>query len=814
MARGPIQVVLNTNEYIEPAPTRVGGGRNKDFYYGRNDEFVTHRMNLVREVSEVGQVFMDNPYSAIGYAKVRLIKAAWAKSHRPENALFNDRHHCRIVGGMRRGELLVEMDGRHVGSLVQVMNGAEIEDRWTTNREGERVLSPSRARSEVGAIEHIAPITGEDRCSISPQAMADWVQNRFGCLIVELFNMPRESNRGLSAEESRLYDSFRHGLESIVGLQVGKVMIKDADALTMTIRSNAPTRISFTGPIHREEIDEPCADMNKYDNLIQFLRTHPLVKSVSLSPSIQSLLSSHRYDGTEHIDILTRDGDNYPIVGVVDNGISNVFSDWTINRCTFIDPTDRDENHGSFISGLLVNGKALNASICKEEDGCLLADICVLPKDGRWDAYYFYDHFSDFLGVIEDSVRDAVESTGVRVFNFSMNIDSAPRGINDYGYIAKKLDELATELDVVFVISAGNLGQHGEPFRNMWNADPVANVTEIQSRHDDIATEPAESIRNISVGALNPDAVGLACYSRKGKASELAVKPDFVYPSGSGMNVAGIGEGLYSVDKNGMMVSKSGTSFSAPQVAKTLAILAHSIEGQVSRETLLALLYHSAEVPEAFNHKAYKPVLEEMIGYGMPQCSADILDGNDHSITLVFSENIRKGMILTFPFAWPRSLVKNGKCFGNVKMTIVSTPNVDHRFGSECVRENVGAHLRIDTPTGKKDIMEILYREHNSTDAGYEWELIEQEHKWNPVKVYERNIKRGIVNPGQFYLEVDYLSRTSEQISPDGVPFTVILTISDNNGEAPVYEEMRSAIIANGAQISDIRTAARITPRV
>lgn len=814
MAHRPIQVVLNTNDYIEPVPARPGGGKNKDFYYGRNAEFVTHRMNLVRELSDVEQAFGDNPYSAIGYAKVRLIKAAWAKSHRPDNALFNERHHCRIVGGMRRGELLVEIDGRQIGSLVQVMNGAEIEDRWTTNREGELVLSPSRARSEVGAIDHITPITGEDRCCLSPQEVADWVQNRYGCLLVELFSMPKEANRGISAEECRLYDSFRHGLEGIAGLQVGKILIKDTDALTMTIRDNAPTRISFTGPISREEIDEPCADINLYENLIQFLRTHPLVKSVSLSPNIQSLLPSHRYDGSEHIDIPNRDGDNYPIVGVIDNGVSNVFSDWTINRCTFIDPADRDEHHGSFISGLLVNGKAMNASICKEDNGCLLVDVCVLPKDGRWGAYYFQDHFSDFLSVMEDSVREAVTSTGVRVFNFSMNIDSVSRSISDYGYIAQKLDELATELDVVFVISAGNLGQ-SVPFRSMWNADPTTNVTEIQTRHDDIASEPAESIRNISVGALNPDTVGLALYSRKGKASELAVKPDFVYPSGSGVDVVGVGEGLYSVDKNGMMVSKSGTSFSAPQVAKTIAVLAHSIEGQVSRETLLALLYHSAEVPETFNNKAYRSILEEMIGYGMPKCSSDILEGNDHSITLVFSENIRKGMFLSFPFAWPRSLVRNGKCFGSIKMTIVSTPSVNHRFGSECVRENVGAHLRSVTPEGKKnDIMEILYREHNSSDAGFEWELIEQEHKWNPVKVYERNIKRGIPNPSQFYLEVDYLSRTSEQISPDGVPFTVILTISDNKGEAPVYEEMRNAIIATGAQISDIRTAARITPRV
>lgn len=226
-------------------------------------------------------------------------------------------------------------------------------------------------------------------------------------------------------------------------------------------------------------------------------------------------------------------------------------------------------------------------------------------------------------------------------------------------------------------------------------------------------------------------------------------------------------------------------------------------------------MYHNAYVPETFQQKAYKPILEDMLGYGVPKSAAEILDGDSHSITLVFSEKIQKGMILSFPFAWPPSLIKNGKCVGYVKMTLVSTPSVDYNYGSECVRENVDAHLRIIKNDAKQNQVKSLYMDNNvSTGSGLEWELIVQDHKWQPVKVYERKMPRGIDNPGQFYLEVDYLSRTEEQFSPEGVPFTVILTISDLKGEAPVYDEMRNSIITNGAQIADIQTAARITPRV
>lgn len=812
MPQGPIQVVLNTDVYISPVQKPRVGGSNTDFYKGLDRDFVTHRDNLVRSVTRISESLVQNPYTSIGYVKVRLIRDAMAKSHRPERALFNDRQHCRIVGNMRRGELLVEMDGRYVGRLIQAMNEAESSDRIVTNKKGEQVVSPSRNRSEVGAIAQIELLSGDDKCSISPQAAVDWVQNRYGFIIVELFKMPPADYSDLPQEEVRMYESFCAGLEGVVGVQVGKVSLEKTNALTISIRQNAPTRISFTESIHQEEVSEPCAGNDAYVRLMTFLKAHPLVKKISLSPNIQSILPAHRYDGSELFVIPNRDSDHFPIVGIVDGGISDLYSQWTNHRWTLIDPADRDNAHGTFISGLLVNGKALNPTICKEEDGCILADVCVLPRDGRWGAYY---PFGEFLTELENAVRDAVDSIGVRIFNFSMNSKARPRTIDEYGYLTRKLDELAVKLDVVFIISAGNLGSTGGALRSRWNADPAVNVTEIQSRTDDIVTEPGESIRNITVGALNPDMVGLAYYSRKGKASELAVKPDFVYPSGSGIIVEGVGEGLYSVNESGLITTGSGTSYAAPLVAKTMAMLNTSIEGRVSRETLLALMYHNAYVPDSFKHKAYKPVLEDMIGYGVPKTAAEIFDGDSHSITLVFSEKIRKGMILSFPFTWPPSLIKNGKCIGYVRMTLVSTPNVDYNYGAESVRENVEAHLRIIKNNGKHNQVEILYKDSNvSSGNGYEWELIEQDHKWQPIKVYERSMPRGIENPGQFYLEVDYLSRTDQQISPDGVPFTVIMTISDIDGEAPVYDEMRNIIIANGVQIADIQTAARITPRV
>ena len=45
----------------------------------------------------------------------------------------------------------------------------------------------------------------------------------------------------------------------------------------------------------------------------------------------------------------------------------------------------------------------------------------------------------------------------------------------------------------------------------------------------------------------------------------------------------------------------------------------------------------------------------------------------------------------------------------------------------------------------------------------------------------------------------------------EGVPFTVLLTISDPKGEQPVFNDMRQMLNALGVRIEDIRTAARVT---
>lgn len=137
-----------------------------------------------------------------------------------------------------------------------------------------------------------------------------------------------------------------------------------------------------------------------------------------------------------------------------------------------------------------------------------------------------------------------------------------------------------------------------------------------------------------------------------------------------------------------------------------------------------------------------------------------------------------------------------------------------HR-GSEFVRVNIEGALQQERPEGGwKGRLESPYlkeqREVHRLEAG----LIEHGLKWGPVKVYEKRMPMGVGASSNWRLTVNYLTRAKEAMPDDGVPFTAILTLSDLDGDKPVFNEVRQTLQALGVTTADIRTAARIAPRV
>lgn len=828
MKNTPIQVVVNSDQYIRPEITNTPGA-SKDFYANADSDFLSHKLKLIEQLDYISSLQTSNEYSTISFACVKLRPDAIAKSHRPTANVFKPTTGCSIVGANKMGELLVELTPESTLNVKQKILKAENETRWKTDENGKNHPNPSRLKAEVGAIDEILPFNTSDKIDFTIEEAFSWLNGRGkgSGYYVELFNLPINENRWDTLNESKrlLYSSFKHGLEQFSGISAYKTSISNlANTLYISLLNEKTNIIQFQKKYNRATASSQEKSNLNYDihnKLISFLLKHPLVRKISLSPIVEMALAPpFTLSESIKVNIPSKEPEKkYPKICVVDGGISGIYKDWIIEDWDNIDICLRDESHGTFIAGLLINGQSLNGNeTCTEADGCTVIDLCMLPEDDRFNEIYPRG-IDDFINELEASVSEIKERTGVRIFNISLNVIS-PRLSSEYGYLAMALDGIANECDVIFIISAGNLFY--ENIRDEWCNDSTHNINSLISRRDDIVCTPAESCRNISVGALNPLHMenvvpyGLASYSRKGPGTIMGLKPDLVHIGGCAINDTSKGHGLYSINPSGNLTSNCGTSFSAPLVAKTIASLESQIEGTVSRETLMALTIHTTVIPELFHDKIYKEFLKDIIGFGMPKSSYDIMNGNDHSITLVFANRIKKRNILSFPFSWPTCLISKGKCRGHIRLTIVSTPELDYRYGEEFIRENVIASLRQGLPNGKKksQLKSIYSGKSLNEEYLYEKELIDQTFKWSPVKVSERNLKIGIGGLTDWYLEVQCQGRDGVLINEEGIPFTVVLTIEDPKGLQPVYNEMRQNLQATGAIISDIRTATRITQRI
>lgn len=823
MENYPIQLVMNASDY-EKDEKRPPGHRNKrDYYAGKDEEFRLHRERFAEQLTLFAAAQTGNPYTKMAYAKVLLKPNAIAKSYRPTEKVLNEKNGCKVVGGGKKGEMFVRFSPSSVEKIKAVAETAEAGTTWVINNKGKKEAKPSPARSEVGAINDVLPITAEDKCGVTAEEIVAYVKKHgTGYLYVELFENTLDENLKTAddvQEQRKMFGSFKQGLQEIPGIRAYKSSLGRRNYVIM-LTNSAQSQVNLRESLVESAtpMQEPSTDVMMYDALLDFLTSHPVVKTVSLPPVVQGVPTpAFNFDEDEVASISKPEHlENYPLIGVADSGVAAALEDWVVARVDNLMPKHKDATHGTFIAGMHIIGKRLNPTFIKERDGNRLVDICVLPKqkDMR-DAYPL--GLEDFVENLRNSVRQAVDDTGVRVIGLSMNLQEE-RKSHKYSDLAEKLDEIATENNVIFVISAGNLlAPHKE-----WNpCNEEVNIKEFTSRKDDIVYAPAESLRNISVGALNPpNNLGMASYSCKGKGLETATKPDLVHVGGFGCDYDKVGRGLYSIDADGGIITWSGTSFSAPIVAKTLAALDHLTGGTMPRETLMALAIHNSIMPDAFKSKKYKRFLKDWIGFGQPLDAESILNGNEHSISLVFHHTIKKGKEYYFQFSWPKSLIKDGRCIGHVKVTLVSTPLLDYSYTEELVREDISVSLHQVDKKGKSLGTKLKPIFYVPNDKKEKVTLNEEErrdgyYKWNPVKVYDVSFPIGFpVDAGPWCLEAKYWKRDDEMQNDQGVEFTIIMTIDDPNGQAPVYNDMRQELKAMGVNINDIQAAVRAMQRV
>lgn len=839
MPNNPVQIILNDSDFHQ-APDAGQPPRNKDFFEGRDRAFTSHQNSLLASVDRIIDELSKSPYGPAAYVKVQMRNEALAKSYRPVWCLFKtDQFPC--VGADAVGTLYFRAPLIYLKGLRQRIAGAEHTVEVKYRRADDKPYNaPTIARAEVGAIDTIEIAPPELKRTFSTAAaMAALEDPRAASgYQVELFETPSDrvisddpiGRLALRRSLERLLLSLGAGARSFLAFEVGRTPVLEVQLTTQPIEALIDNREGVAGRDTSVGLVAGFMDRNpaRHEEALTALQSHPLVRTIlppvllELADESSSLLPDEVAEAVTVPD--PQQQSTYPIVGVIDSGVAPVLDPWVRGRFDYLAPGEYDTEHGTNVAGLLTVGQTLNgAHVAPEATGCDIYDIPLYPT-GPFMARYPRG-FSDFLEEIEQAVSEAKNGLGVRVFNLSINA-VAPVERHRYSIYASRLDQIADTYGVIFVNSAGNLEQ--SQLRAPWQKRPADVVRYFASRtSSDTLFKPAESVRSIAVGALNPPntdhvAGAPAVYSTRGPGLQVGVKPDVATYGGTG---GGLGRptGLCSISNTGMKQSVVGTSFAAPLVARALAGLDVATEGGLSVEALRAMLLHHTTMPEPLTKRGLRDIGRQFAGFGKPHGVGTMLETDDHQISLLFQSRLsigeKKPVILRFPFTWPQSLADQGACSGRAKITLVYAPPLDPAFGAEFVRVNLEASLKqrqaqpaADGSVRFTDQISARYLPKSASLAVPEKALINHGLKWWPVKQYESNFNNNGTS-SEWRLEVTSLVRAEAQFPAEGVPFAVILTLEDPSGNKPVFQEMRQWLQASKAVAQDVRTAVRLRQR-
>lgn len=385
-------------------------------------------------------------------------------------------------------------------------------------------------------------------------------------------------------------------------------------------------------------------------------------------------------------------------VGIIDTGISKIEPIRDLIIDSYYDHSAKgafwdEAGHGTMVAGLIIIGDEFQKAVKNNYDA--KAKVMVIK------ALHFTDDDINIPQLLND-IRDAKRNYGVRLFNMSLNIPTAKKYNDTYSQFAYELDKLAYEEDILIFISVGNFDidsltdlvikephpDHDYPtfFYNL------NGISEAHSCQNTNISEPAESLNNISIGALagniergdntdiSPNNLSPAYYTRKfhfdytqsinkqplrrNQNNKHLNKPDLVFDGGDLFEYeAGI-EILRSPHAEGEKYfgRSCGTSLATPLVTSYAAEILNNYPN-LKTQTVKALLINSAayfkknDLPEF--RSSTEALLKSLVGFGKPEKSS-LLSSDDNSITFVIEDEIIVGEILKIPIILPAYLKDNG----------------------------------------------------------------------------------------------------------------------------------------------------------
>lgn len=617
-----------------------------------------------------------------------------------------------------------------------------------------RILTPEQKRAVFLKMRHDRPLTpkdlagtgfrlysppGESESLIIPRNAEDMNFQKMDRRMQKLQD-ETEQDKGLNLARSitsieiadpkeRLCEEFLTGYESLIDLplfiyEVEIVSFKNRESTRVQQLSQNLTTlrnfISQSGAMHEHD------DSQRNEGVIRAILSSSGAQFRQLveNPEWQHVISyfderpkfetfSQRFRNFNIADTTLVPADpNAPKVCVIDTGVAagNPLLSPVVDRqlsksyLQNFNPLADPLGHGSGVASLVAYHTIDLSGGSTHKAYATIVSARITNDSGQMDVVEYSDDGQYRVleahllsNTLEKIVRE-MQPHGIKIFVLSYNIlnhhwsQANRRSISRKSWVARRIDSLVKDYDVVFIGITGNihpsdlqdLGGHSA-YPNHFNS-PLCKIL-----------DPGQASLAVIVGSIahsaivtNPNAIAIAQeghaspFTRSGPGFSDSVKPDFVEYGGN--YVADPQTGLISSDLGTDVIMASGelsrvlqrnvgTSFAAPRIAFHAARILtdlNEIGITASSSLIRALLAVSA------NHIA--PTLNPDIqlsvyGYGLPNGKA-ATDCAGHSVLLIYDGEQPVDKVILLPFQVPAGLSTFSRGEKIIRIAVATAPPV------------------------------------------------------------------------------------------------------------------------------------------
>lgn len=468
-------------------------------------------------------------------------------------------------------------------------------------------------------------------------------------------------------------------------------------------------------------------------------------------------LSFTRDDNSDGLIRLPAPG-NEPVIGVIDTPFYKdvYFGQW-VDYVHKIDANipieDKDYNHGTAVSSIIVDGASINPEL---DDGC-----------GNFRVRHFGvatgGKFSSFT--ILKKIREIVsQNTDIKVWNLSLG-SVLQIEENFISPEAAELDRIQCEYDVIFIVAGTN-----KPL------DWTGGTMRIGA--------PADSLNSLVVNAVDFENRPTS-YHRVGPVLSFFHKPDVSYYGGDGSKkirvCTPIGEGF-----------STGTSVAAPWITRKVAFLIHKMG--LSREVAKALIIDSAAGWNRQDDNTHT------IGYGVVPVKIDqIIKSADDEIRFIMMGSTDAYETYTYRIPVPLS---NDKYPFFARATLAYFPNASRDQGVDYTDTEMDIHFgRVKQKKNGKIGIESINNNPQGEDGHpglYEGAAREMYRKWDNIKHISEPVKKGArprirYDAGNWGLSI----KTKERLKSTrdrSTPFGIVVTLKEMNGVNRIDDFIKQCI--------------------